>query len=87
MRPLVSAVSTVTGLQPSPLLEISQCGLTRVHSDVDASTATAVSAVWTAARHVRLTAHGRRAVASAPGREVQVDDVEKHRYGRKRAGL
>jgi hypothetical protein len=36
---------------------------------------------------VRLTAHGRRAVASAPGREVQVDDVEKHRYGRKRAGL
>ena len=81
------AVAALSSLQTSLLFKVAQRCLPRVHRDVDAPTASAVPSVWPTARHVRFSAHGGSTVASSTGGKMQVNDVEEHRYGRKRAGL
>ena len=76
-RPLAPAA--VRRLEVVAVLEVAQGRLARVHREVHRTASTAIPAVGSAARDVRLAPEGRRAVAAVTGTDVDLDAVEEHR--------
>ena len=66
-------------LEVMAVLEVAQGRLAGVHREVHRTASTAIPAVGSAARDVRLAPEGRRAVAAVTGAGVDLDAVEEHR--------
>ena len=67
-------------------LEVAERRLAGIDREVDGAAATAVTAVGTAARDVRLASEGRGPVAAVAGTDPDLHAVEEHR-GHSRTGL
>ena len=76
-RPLAPAAGR--RLEMVAVLEVAQGRLAGVHREVHRTASTAIPAVGSAARDVRLAPEGRRAVAAVTGADVDLDAVEEHR--------
>ena len=79
VAPRALAPTAVRRLEVVAVLEVAQGRLAGIHGEVHRTASTAIPAVRSAARDVRLAPEGRRAVAAVTGTDVDLDAVEEHR--------